>query len=337
MPPNQPIPEPKPIFRLPIPEQPPMRLAPTALDTYRDLSGRLDLVVIVRSDYLYMGSGAVRVQHKEEEDRSYYAFARHAGMLVLPATGIKGAIRSIVEAISNSCVSQSARGEDVDDGDEHGPGHERCRNIRRGGERDARLCPACRLFGVTGFRGRVRFSDGVPVGAVLSRVIKIGDLWQPRIAHGRKFYENKRFNQPDNESTQEGYRFVEAVPKDSVFETSLFFENASPGELGLLLHALGIIIHPEKGTLKIAFSPKMGGGKPRCLGAVSFKPTGLRLVPANPGDLLAALAGGAQSGPELGNTLRSWLADESLLDHDAWERFTRGAAQQSTLCPKELY
>lgn len=334
---NKPTPEPKPIFRLPISEQSPLRIAPTPLDTYRDLSGRLDLNVVVRSAYLYMGSGAVQVIRVENEDRSYYAFARRGGKLILPATGIKGAIRSIVEAISNSCVSQYGRGEEVDDGDEYNLGHERCRSVRRGGEGDAKLCPACRLFGVTGFRGRVHFSDGVPVSKVQSEVVKIGDLWQPHIARGRKFYENKRFNPPDNEHTEEGYRFIEAVPFKTVFQTSLFFENASPAELSLLLHALGIIVNLEAGTLQVAFLPKVGGGKPRCLGAVLFQPTGVWLMPAKPSDLLAALAGSALDSPDPGSTLRSWLADESLLDHDAWERFAQGAAPQSTLCPKELY
>ncbi|MFN3929342.1 MAG: RAMP superfamily CRISPR-associated protein, partial [Thermoflexus sp.] len=109
------------------------------------LSGRLELEIEVRSDYLYVGSGQIELFNNRGREQAYYAFARRDGQLIIPGTSIKGAVRSVVEAISNSCVKLITSRERLP------PSHQPC-------DEDA-LCPACRLFGVTGYRGRAHFAD----------------------------------------------------------------------------------------------------------------------------------------------------------------------------------
>jgi len=197
------------------------------------------------------------------------------------------------------------------------------------------LCPACRLFGTTGYRGRVHFSDAVPASQVGTEVIKIADLWPPRGTRGRKFYSSGSFRRLDL-TPAKNYRFIEAVPKGSAFTLALHFENVQSAELGLLVRALGLECSPhEPSRLVHAFPTKLGGAKPRCLGAVRFTPRNLVLIGSGRG-LLADLMGGGRS-PAIEETLTSWLADASLLDGEAWNRFRREASQARELCPPELY
>uniref|UniRef100_UPI00262A82E4 RAMP superfamily CRISPR-associated protein n=1 Tax=uncultured Chloroflexus sp. TaxID=214040 RepID=UPI00262A82E4 len=219
---------PKPFFWITLGKQAPRKEQPSAHDRFRDWSGRLKLEIEVVSEYLYVGSGNFELFHLNGGEQAYYAFARHNGQLVIPGTGIKGAVRSIVEAISNSCVHQVAKGE-------RAPGHEACRDANT-------LCPACRLFGTTGYGGRVHFSDAVPIGQVETEKIKIADLWPPRPprqAGGRKFYYAKSF-QPLDMKPEKSHRFIEVVSKGSKFAATLYFENLSTAEMGLLVRAIGL-------------------------------------------------------------------------------------------------
>ncbi len=55
---------------------------------------------------------------------------------------------------------------------------------------------------------------------------------------------------------------LEACPIDSRFDLHMEYENLTPGELGLVLTALGL------GETR--FLPKLGGGKPACLGTIEI-------------------------------------------------------------------
>ncbi len=313
--------EPKPFFwmtatRAPRKERPPDH------DRFAGDSGRLNLRLQVVSDYLYVGSGQFELATVGGRQQAYYAFARRDGQLVIPGSSLKGAVRAVLEAISNSCVSQRHRSESVRST------HVLC-------DSDGPVCPACRLFGSTRRRGRVHFSDAVPVGDVKGEVIKIAELWPPRNAKGRKFYRSGRMRRLDLTPAR-NFRFIEAVPRGSRFAFSLYFENVRPAEMGLVLRSMGLDLG-DSGRLVQAFPVKVGGAKPRCLGAVRFEATALWLVTPGP-RLLAALAGeGSEAAPE--EALRGWLSapSEGLLDRQAWEQLRHNAAQQDTWCPEELY
>ncbi len=315
--------EPKPFFWISLREKPsPQRDQPVPHDRFIGWSGRMELEIEVRSDYLYVGSGNFDLFPLQGREQARYTFARRNGELVIPGTGVKGAVRSVVEAISNSCVPLSGRRE-------RGPGsHRPCND-------PSRLCPACRLFGTTGYRGQVHFSDAVPIENVQTTTIKIADLWPPRRYQGRKFYQTKAFQQ--DMRSQKNYRFLEVVSQGTRFRTTLFFENAATAEMGLLMRALGLALDQEEDSVVPALPIKIGGAKPRCLGSVHFHPGGIKSLPASSENLFQALLTGGES-QGIKAQLLDWLADTTLLDQQAWSEFREKAKPQSDApCPKEVY
>lgn len=324
--------EPKPFFWIDLRGKAgPSKAELTFHDRFQCWNGRMALEIEVLSDYLYVGSGNIDLFPLKGGEQARYAFARRNGQLVIHGTGIKGAVRSVVEAISDSCVPQVAHTESSP------RTHSPCGGVKRGQESQVTLCPACRLFGTTGYRGRVHFCDAVPAGDVQTATIKIADLWPPRNVKGRKFYQTKAF-QPQDMRPQKNYRFLEVVPKGTRFKVTLFFENATPSEMGLLMRGLGFDLHPEEeGSVVYAFPIKIGGAKPRCLGSVRFRPEKIQTLPASGGDLFHALLTGSES-QSIEDQLIEWLADTVLLDQQAWEEFREKARPQiEAACPKEVY
>lgn len=315
--------EPKPFFFIPFDsEKLSSQDKPIGHDRLRGLAGALMLYIRVEPGYLYVGGRRIEL---DEGTRAYYAFARSNGKLVIPSTSIKGAVRSIVEAISNSCVTQGERNQRPDS-------HGACRDVDR-------LCPACRLFGTTGYAGRVHFSDAYPVGKLQTEIIKIADLWPPRRAQGRKFYQFKQFV-PLGEEPEKNHRFLEAVPKGTTFATSLRFNNVLPAEMGLILRALGLgESQKQPGTVAPMRYTKLGGGKPRCLGSVYFAPFELTLVALEDDNLFQSLSM-VRPVEQWQSQVLTWLKDESLLDREAYERF-RSECSSSKVhqspCPTGVY
>lgn len=127
----------------------------------------------------------------------------------ISASTLKGEIRSIAEALSNSCVSLFSGRYPGLEGEIHLPvGFQAC------SDKD-KLCPACRLFGMATesapqnnteadklfFRGKVSFSDALLLGKPLYRPpVLLIELSNPKPSHrlyyfpdgkhavGRKFY-----------------------------------------------------------------------------------------------------------------------------------------------------
>jgi CRISPR/Cas system CSM-associated protein Csm3 (group 7 of RAMP superfamily) len=326
-------PEPKPFFWVTLDKaKPPERRTLQLHERFSGLSGRMVFQIEVLSQYLYVGSGILDLftPPGEKQEYAYYSFARRNGQLVIPGTGIKGTVRGVYEALTNSCVSQRGRDERMPES------HQTCQGIKKGEEQRASLCPACRLFGVTGYRGRAHFADAIPIGEVQTTRIKISDLWPPRQSKGRKFYQSKRFQGLDMRPAK-SHRYLEVVPKGSRFETTLVFENLEEAEMGALLRALGLGPSLQKPNSVIyAFPIKLGGAKPRCLGSVRFVPRAIYLVDAT--DPLGSLVQGGRRPDGLTAQLRQWLDNVgNLLDQTVWERFLQEAKPQNELCPVEVY
>jgi CRISPR/Cas system CSM-associated protein Csm3 (group 7 of RAMP superfamily) len=320
--------EPKPFVLVEIPKEEPDRRPVTTHEKFAGLTGRLELSFTVISEYLFVGSGAYEFDpnHGNRRPDVWYTFYCRNGQICVPGTSLKGAIRAIVEAISNSCVSQRHRRENV-----RSSHHQPCRF------RDERspLCPACRLFGTTGYRGRVHFTDFLPQGEIKPEIVKIGELWEPKRYDParRRFYERKSFQPLENHAPQQGFRFVEAVRKGAEFRGALLFENLSEAELGLLLHALGWQLEGERPQ----FAPKLGGAKPRCFGSVEFRPVRLRL---RSGGLKGLLAPQEVQGKDMLPRLYQYLQacrDRKLLHVPSWDALKLGFQPKDERCPREVY
>ena len=323
----------KPFALISIPKEKPIKREAVAHKQFIELTGQIELYLTVVSEYLFIGSGEYDFDPEAKGDRPdvWHTFYRRNGEICIPGTSIKGSIRSIVEAISNSCVSQlhSRRGEKAD------AQHRRCefRNVK-----EDRICPACSLFGTTGLRGRINFSDALPLGNPQTFLVKIGELWEPKRFERdkRRFYERRVFQPIPNKFPRKNFRFVEAVPKGSKFQLSLKFENVSKSEIGLILHALGWKV--EDNRVKLAFNPKLGGAKPRCFGAVEFNP--LRSLVWTGKSLKDLLKPHVMEGDELVSFLRECLRaceESELLHKETWEELVQKLKLRSETCPEGMY
>jgi Uncharacterized protein predicted to be involved in DNA repair (RAMP superfamily) len=291
----------------------------------KELTGRLELDLRVISDYLFTGSG--NYDRRERDKLVYYSFFRSNGTIVIPGTSIKGAVRSVLEALSNSCVSQLAgmkrTGKNRYKRDESSPPYIDKRHSHKPCDDLTTLCPACRLFGTTGYSGSVSFLDALPANNPSITIIKIGELFGPTtVISKRKFYQNKRFNPVGNQRPEKNYRFVEAVKRGSIFKTSLHIQNLTKEELALLFYAMGI---------DQDYRIKVGGAKPRCFGTVQFVPTNLKLWK----DPLEKAE--EHSGEGLKNFIADVLACDNLIIANLLNQFRDEVLKPNERCPKGVY
>lgn len=329
--------EPKPFALIPVPQEPPNRDKATTHERFSGLTGQLELALTVVSEYLFVGSGEHEFDPQARGDRPdvWHTFYRHNGQICIPGTSLKGAIRSILEAISNSCVSLSRRHE-VELTRLDRAHRERCDSLER-------LCPACQLFGFTGLRGRVYFKDALPEGNLSPKVVKIPELWHHsprrirRLDKARRFYQTGKFQPLASQRPERGYWFVEALPKGSRFLTVLCFENVTQAELGLMLHSLGWCA--SESSFHQAFPSKIGGVKPLCFGAVRFEPRRMKLwqTGGRPPFLSLKVLGEAELTKFVRDCLNGCQADENLFHKPSWQEMVRGFQPKDKPCPEGIY
>ncbi|RKY18857.1 MAG: hypothetical protein DRP63_01500 [Planctomycetota bacterium] len=212
------------------------------------ITAQFELKFTVLSDYLFVGSGGWEVT---KDGRAYRTFCRRGDDICIPATSIKGAVRAVYEAITNSCVSQTSWF-----GLPPSYSARRCRE---------RLCPACRLFGTTGYAARIRFSDALPLRKTEPKIVQIFDLFPPRNEQGRKFYAHGKASVVDG-PPQRNHHFVEAVVGNTEFRARVTVFNAEYAELAALFVSMGLL-----GVNGRRIKVKIGGAKPRCFGTVRFE------------------------------------------------------------------
>jgi len=241
-------PLPKPYEFVPLPEGRIPTSTPAGHHRYQPgrLTGTLAATIVARSP-VHVASGLL----EPTRDRNYPMVKGHFrtdGTLAIPGTSLKGCIRSIVEAISRSSV-QITRSRDVP------RDYQPSRRIDQ-------LDVAQRIFGALGYQGMVRFGDallenGKPITVPTPQLFRprseaIDTYFDGSRPRGRKFYMHG--------ALAKGNLPLEACPVDSRFGLRMEFENLAAGELGLVLIALGL------GEPKLW--PKLGGGKPACLGTI---------------------------------------------------------------------
>lgn len=230
---QQPLP-PKPFGWVDLPQRGPAREEPRGHDRWSgEYTGTLDCTLTLLTP-LHIGSGLFRLANGQVVKE----MVRQGEQLIIPGSSLKGVFRSIAEAISLSCVSKTRQNVPSS--------YRECRDIKK-------LCVCCRLFGGLGYLGRVRFADATLSGNVDLQVHKVPTLWSPRRTQqeqGRKFYKH---GQPAT-----GEEPFEVVPQGAQFRIRVEVESLATSEMCLLLTAMGIFDN---------FAPKLGGGKPRCLGS----------------------------------------------------------------------
>jgi hypothetical protein len=226
---------------------------------------------------------------------------------LIPGSSIKGAVRSIVEAITRSCI-RITQGR-------HRPyipqGYGGCMSVND-------LCIACRLFGAQDYQGHVSFEDAVaPKGSLV--LLGTPLLWTPARggrglpprylerdrAKGRKFYRHAR--------PPSGVDPRACIKSGAELPLRIHFLNLSEAELGILLTALGL--HPDH-----PFPIKLGGGKPVGLGSVQVVCQRITLLQG--ADALKATGRLGQSQTLVGDKLDKFTtqcaqAADKLIDGDA--------------------
>lgn len=232
----------------------PERRNPAGHDCLRRdlLSGRLTGELTARSP-VHVASGGLELTGRAHPSLVKAHF-RTEGKVAIPGSTLKGAVRSIVEAISHSCVRIQSK-------EVRRKVPPACKVDPEERQGNAGLCPACRLFGAPGYAGQVSFGDAPLVEGRVEYVF-VPSLFAPRykarVYHrggglaGRKFYLHGR--------PSKGNVPLEACAQESKFRLVVSFDNLSPAELGLLLVGLG--------QGRPGFTLKLGGGKPACLGSV---------------------------------------------------------------------
>lgn len=182
--------------------------------------------------------------------------------LVIQGSSLKGCIRSVFEAITNSTLAVSSR-----------PA-EKIPRERQPCKKKDELCPASQVFGALDWQGLVEFSDAKCESTNFGTGF-MPSLYRPRpdqskayydskgMASGRKFYYN--FAKSIDKGQNQGIP-VQQASKDFTFITEIHFKNLKPAELGTLLIVLG-----QDPNYPIAL--KIGGGKPIGMGTMTIKIT----------------------------------------------------------------
>jgi RAMP superfamily len=191
--------------------------------------------------------------------------------LRIQGSSIKGCIRAIYEAISNSKLGVKSVAKNAVVPERFKP----VENIQE-------LCPASHVFGAENWQGLLEFHDAICETEYEESVVCIPSLWGPqskclnysqnirgqRLLKGRKFYHSmvKISDKHVDETTN-----IQIAASMSVFSTHLNFKNMSHAELGCLLISIGQ--DPEYPLM-----PKLGLGKSIGLGSVRIEPIDFEIV-----------------------------------------------------------
>ncbi|MBN3895669.1 MAG: CRISPR-associated protein [Nostoc sp. NOS(2021)] len=224
------------------------------------LHGTLYLTLKVQTS-LHVSTGVVVMGSDIGSDRIPLIKTMVQGVdqkLSIGGSSLKGCIRSVYEAITNSTlavITNKYRSQIPD-------GRLPCRNKEQ-------LCPASRVFGALDWQGLLDFNEakcesmGFSTGFMPSLYRPRPDersayFIQGRVA-GRKFYYHtiRAIDKGQNSGIP-----VQQAGRQYIFKTQLNFKNLLPEELGTLLIVLG-----QDSKCPIAL--KVGGGKPIGMGTMT--------------------------------------------------------------------
>jgi len=198
---------------------------------------------------LFVGSGEVGI----EGGQMYFRFARREGHYIVPGSSIKGAVRSLAEMLSPSCMAV------VDDRDYQG----QCK-----ADDSLMLCPVCGLFGALSYRGRLTFEDAV-IPSPQSDHVTIFQRTEPRYAapeseaeRDKSFEFRKFYRGPAQSARTQDHERLEVLKQGLSCPLLIRLSNVQDWEAGLLILSLGAAPGME-------FNWKLGGAKNRGFGLVT--------------------------------------------------------------------
>lgn len=224
------------------------RKQPMGHEQYHEecLTGQIQGIIVALSP-LHIGSGIIDLGQDVELIKTV---VRTGGRVVIPGSSLKGAIRSVAEAISESCVCKFSRQVQ----------QALPRNFRDCRQKE-RLCVACRMFGAMGYQGNIAIQDAPQIqGQIVTE--RVPELYRPQIRRGARDVPGRKFYMHGNAAS--GSTPVEACEVGSKFRFVVQVDNLTQEEWGLLLTALGH--HPD-----YPFKLKIGGAKPVCFGSIDVQ------------------------------------------------------------------
>lgn len=266
------ISEPKPYEFVLFPKERPPLQKPIGHDKYHGdrISGTLFLTLTVQTP-IHVSTGVVATGNDVGQNRVPLIKLMATDSQknpVIPGSSLKGVVRSVYEAITNSTLavvtSKYVRQNKIPQ--ERLP----CKNKER-------LCPASRVFGAMDWQGVVEFSDSRCVEAKYGAGF-MPSLYRPRpdqteayfddrgMAKGRKFYyhTDRAASPGENRGIP-----VQQAGTQLTFTTRVQLTNLTPAELGVLFIVLG-----QDSKYPIAL--KVGGGKPIGMGTMTVEVTELK-------------------------------------------------------------
>jgi CRISPR/Cas system CSM-associated protein Csm3 (group 7 of RAMP superfamily) len=253
---------PKPYELIPFPKTRPTLEGPAGHDKYLSdrLHGTLFLTLTVKTA-VHVSTGIVVMGSDIGNTRVPLIKTMVQGndqTLSIQGSSLKGCIRSVYEAITNSTLAVVTSRYRSQIPTERLP----CRKKEE-------LCPASRVFGALDWQGLVEFSDakcqntGFTTGFMPSLYRPRPDqrrayFTQGKVA-GRKFYYHtiRAIDKGQNQGIP-----VQEAAKEHTFKTELHFKNLKDTELGTLLIVLGQ-------DPKYPIALKVGGGKPIGMGTMT--------------------------------------------------------------------
>lgn len=232
------------------------------------LSGELLFEIIVETP-LHISSGNyaltedLGLKAKNVVRDLYKVTANDHGLPVpaIPGSTLKGAVRSVVEAVTNSCVGVTRERELP-------PGVSR-------GCRPPTLCPACGLFGAMSRLGRISFGDAViDLNQANAGIARMPALYRPRPRQGYSYkdstrtFKGRKFYFHGLPAKHREGTYIEVLTPGTHLPGQVAFTSLEEAELGILLFALG---------LDNSFRISVGGGKPMAMGRIKIVPQEMRL------------------------------------------------------------
>jgi hypothetical protein len=256
---------PRPVVRS---DKPPVRA-----DDFIRRTGGMDGRLVLRFTAvtpLYIGTGLTGL----EGGRAIMLTARQGAVPVIPGSGLKGALRTIAEALSRSCPDQ------------------RCR-----------MCFPCLVFGSVGYLARANFGPAVPEATPPPR--PLGFMLPMRTSRGPTWNEarirlyNHRKAHPD----PTGVELVETLPIGTTLTSEIHYRSLSPVALGFLLLITG-------GAKGYGFLQKVGAAKSQGLGSVKVEIVSHKQRPVRP----ALPPNGEVDGPDSEELVKAYLDLEKPQD-----------------------
>lgn len=227
-------------------------------DSKHNLSGILK-VRLITADPLFIGSGFQELEGNEFVNQTL----NENGRPVIPGSGLKGAVRQICRAVSESCVPKEF----------YKLGREKVNiklpkgsNMQCASKQDS-ACIMCDMFGKMGWSSKVFFGDLIADSGKTERY-QAAQLFAPH-PNAEKYLDNDgchrfKFYYTDIRSDDKNYPqhdLLRAVPPKTVFTSEITYRNLDERELELLMFGLG-----QSGT----FSLKLGGYRNEGFGTVNL-------------------------------------------------------------------